>query len=288
MKTDMLDEDVYAYIMISYLPEQANELLRSFEILYGFNLEHADSAYLNLISQSQTMDRDDMKDYFVTMLMNDMIKLINEHGIRINSDTRLTALNEIGSGLLLIQHLNDYSQLHHLLGSEEDPVEVICDVLAEVSTMTSTQFMFSITDIDDTVIPGMMRYIESKMQHIAPGDDLTPMADRLKVFKEFTDGHESLGSFMLAKGIPAGLNIQDYVTHIKIEDYHQTDLSKLALDLLSVLLMAKDTYNLPVIGYRKLMNYLVLSLDWSSRIEVLLSRINTDFETFLMASRQGA
>jgi hypothetical protein len=285
-----IDEDVYSYILENYNQEQADELLRSFELFVGFGLQYADSDILQIISRSQLNELDDIRDEVTQTIATKLHAIITEHRLSIDESTSLHDLNEIASGLLLIQHLSDYGSILQLLESDASDEDKFADVMASLTTLTALNVMDLVKEMDPSFIKNLTAFVSEKDKAIN-GHKFLPidgrLLTRLRQFHEFIDQHSCMGIDLVKSGIPVGRPIEEYLPYLRFDIKTEDNIAQMALDLLSILMISSDGNALPLVAYKKISHDIFMNVDVAARIESIILKINTDFETELMARRQG-
>lgn len=288
MSSFILDEDVVDYIQSTFGDEKADELLRSFELLYGFGLQYPDSEFVDLISSASNTDPSVLNDRFYYRLVEKLVEIIKQHNITIKKDQPIYLINEFLSGLLLIQYLNDYRDIDYILSSTLPNDEKFAEVIHQVTVLTPLQVLDLIDELQDQTVILLQDFVKMRIGPTISKEELPQgLLNKLRSFNEFIEGTETLGRFILDIGMPVGIPIDNYIPYLLKQEQTNTP-AQTALNILSVLLLSKEGYNLPIVAYRKIANQLFTDLNQITRIETLISRINSDFETFIMAKSQGA
>lgn len=278
MATFNLDDDVVEYIASNYTHELGDELLRGLELLHMFGInEITEGSIVSIIASTQIEESDVVRDSVVHQVIAAIRQIATEHGLELQPNAGLYFLNEVVSAIYLLQQLNDYTTISTILESSDDDDDKIAQVVSSLSTLTAVEVRSEIVAVDQRLIAAIQAYIDQKTPSVV-NEPNHLLIQKYRDFRKWIGETGCLGVRLLANDVAIGLPLESYIHYIKLPEKDTS--GQLALDVLSVLLLASDGYELPMIAYRKISGHLATDLDQLSRLETTMLRINLDFEEY--------
>lgn len=287
---DLLDDLTVSYITTKFQPELITVLNDSFNILERFDLPEYESPYIDLISRSEDVEGDVTRDRFISTLRSQLVRVIDDHSLTLDedSDPTLTELNELLFFLLLLQDLEDTSQLSYRLnGAGTDRVKFV-DLLAFYTRITLFRGMELIETVDSTLIRAMLAMCKDKEME-TPVDLV-----HLKVWNDFSvfvGDSDCLGSKLRKTGYfnltveqmlaLSGLDLREHIDLVA-----KSSLPAAAIDLLSLLLVCKDSYVDPMKYLENNAAVLLNGVELLSKLTAVMTSMLTDFNNHLTAAKQ--
>lgn len=274
------------YIQYTYTEELRRTILSSFTLLELFGYTYYEDKYTDLISRYDTIDRSDKQDMFIRLLREDIGNIISEHGIILNyeMDIQLTELNEISHFLYLIQHLEDYSEVLYILHSNIKPRMMFIRVIARLTMLSEVRLLEMIENVSETLVDGLRRFIMNKQTELVEPIDVSHRKHTQRFFK-FTEETNCLGKTLYDQGyqsltLTELLNLLPYNISDQIDKKMLVSSPEAALDVLSLLIITKDDYQLPIFKFNKNTNYFTDKLEHVTRLEKIMLSILNDFNAF--------
>lgn len=272
----MLDQDVYDYVKTAYLPEQADEILRGFELLEAFGLQYYDSEFIPIIMNTDKYDPDDMRLAFNSQMIKSLNIVLNEHYIYLKSDTSLYIRNEILSSIYLLQHLNDYAPILQILESYLENDDKLIAILSHTCTLSDIVISDAVETFEASFLKGLYEYI---MTNHPDQDDQTQKDEihviNLKLFKSFLQEQSCLGLELVSSGSPIALEPDYYLKHLDVNK----PITELALDVLSCILVSQ-AYQFPTMAYRKHASTYIQDINRFTQIDTIITHMVGDFERY--------
>lgn len=272
----MLDQDVYDYVKTAYLPEQADEILRGFELLEAFGLEYYDSEFIPIVTNTDKYDPDDMRLAFNSQLIKSLNIVLNEHNVYLKSEINLYIRNEILSSIYLLQHLNDYSPILQILESYLENDDKLIAILSHTCILSDIVISDSVETFEPSFLKGLYDFI---MANHPDQDDQSQIDNihvkNLKLFKTFLHEQTCLGLELISSGSPIGLEPDYYFKHLDINK----PIVQLALDVLSCILVSQ-AYQFPTMAYRKHASVYIQDINRFTQIDTIVTHMVGDFERY--------
>lgn len=285
MSDDMfLDDAVVSYIMDSYTPQLADELLRSFELLFAFDKSFSESEFVELILDKGNQDNDNLMDVIIAKLKGKLNYILNEHTIKLQPETDFFIYNEILSALMLIQSLDDYTDIAVILESQLDKEEKLATVIANVSTLRETDIYPVIESFSEDLLTSILTlaYEREKTSSNKERDLIDKIMDRVHLLQKFIGDNTALGITFIKHNIRVAEPFHMYLSHITDYLPNVKNIPQKALDILSVLMISSDGYNLPLVSFRKYSHLLSMDLVTTSKIDAAITAILGDFEKHIL------
>jgi hypothetical protein len=257
-------------------------MLRSFELLFAYGLKYPDSEFAELAVTSDNYTQDAIVDLFSYKLRTALDRLLEEHALYLKPETSLETCNEIVAGVFLLQNLADYSMVAEILESYLDHEEQLIAILGYVSALNDIQLADAFSKTDGVFLTALRNFItqRSVTPAVEHSDDEGPLLVKLKRFRQFIDSNSALGITLLEDGVPCALPLEQYLGHLQHLDQTTLALPQLALDILSVLLLSPDSYQLPLLAYRKHSHGFITDLTTISQVDAIITHILNDFERY--------
>ena len=246
------------YIATTYLPELQKDILESFSLLEAFGLKYYEDKYIELIQRKDSITSDTKQDQFLIYLQSDISRIIEDHDIHINYDETptLEELNEIAHFLYIIQNLENYEYVSYRVHSDSTPRLIIIDLIEYYTLLKRHRVMQLISSVSDKLIEALKAYTEDKI-HTTTFLDQSHLKHIYYFFK-FTENHPSLGLTYFNQGyrnttLEELLNLIDLEVDLYIDELIDTKLNlpQAALDVLSLLILSKDTYEIPLLKFKQ-------------------------------------
>lgn len=288
MDDDMiLDEVVMTYILDSYTPQLADELLRSFELLFAFDKSFSDSEFVEFILDQGNQDNENLRDIILAKLKGKLNYVLAEHTIKLQPETDFYVCNEILSALMLIQTLDDYSDIGAILESQLDKEEKFATVIANVSTLRESDIYPVIESFSEDLLTNILTlvYEQEKTKGNKERDLINKIMDKMQLLQKFIGSNNALGVTLIKHNIRVAEPFHMYISHITDYLANVSSIPQKALDILSVLMISSDGYNLPLISFRKYSHLLSMDLVTTSKIDAAITGIIGDFEKHILDMR---
>lgn len=279
------------YIENTYVDTLKNDIYQSFILLENFGLKFYEDKYLNLISKSDTISNDDKADIFIFELKTDIRSIIADHYIFLenNIEVSLNELNEIAHFLYIIQNLEDYELISYRLYAEDTPRNIVVDLIAYYSLLSKPRLLELIGSVELAFIKSLQAFIEDKTDTITSIEK--KHLQHIRLFFKFINNTNCLGLRLFNDGY-VRVTLEDIVNLSRIDivnyidDLILTNPAQAALDVLSILIICKDTYEIPLLKFKQLNYYFTSKLENVTKLEHIIFKMLDDFNMFLEVEKQ--
>lgn len=281
-----ISETLRYYIEVKFVTEVKSIIYECFNIMELFSLKYYEDKYLNLISKEDSIDDSDKLDNFILMLENDLRDIIKDHSVTLEEKhIDLFSLKEICHGLFIVSALEDYSLVEHILTSYINSRDIIIALLSHYSLLEEYVLKETIIEVDDSLINALMLLIKDKEQSFDESYLRQKHEKYLKWFFDFTEKTDSIGYTLYEKGYRQLKLIEiceliPYDLKAYLEGSAKTSVAKVALDILSILILAKDSYEMPLFIYQKDPTIFLNDNELISKVYNILMRILEDFNEY--------
>ena len=289
-----LDELTQYYINQTFQPELKSVVYASFSIMELFGIKFYEDDYIDIIRREDTVSSDDKKDIFLYLLKRDINSIILEHGIVISDEleVRLTEYNEIAQFLYLVQNLEDYTEVVYRLHGEDKPRLILIDLIVQLSFMSKSRLLDIIVSVKDELISALKDYVVDRIENTSDEPPLdVKRKDYIDSFFSFTNEEDCLGIELYRDGY-TNVTLQelsDLIT-FSLPDYIDrvisTDAAKAALDVLSILIITKDNYSLPILKFSKNTGMFTNKMENIAKLNTTMLNMLSDFENRLHVEKQ--
>lgn len=289
-----INELTLYYIQVTLQPELQKVVYTSFSVLEAFGLKFYEDKYTELIQRDDTIDSNNKKDNFLLKLKQDVLNIITEHGITLDTDAEYTLhdVNEIAHFLYIVQNLEDYSDVAYRLHAMDTPKNIVVDLIHSLSMMSKSRLLDIIATVSPTLIASLKQFIEDKEDRL---DDPVVIDQKrrkyINTFFAFINQSECLGKHYYESGyvnvtLEELTNIIPYTLADALDKRILTDLPQVALDVLSILVVTKDQYTLPIMKFSKNTHLFTSKLEYVTKLQTTMLAMLNDFTMYLEATNQ--
>lgn len=289
-----LNELTLYYIQVTFQPELQKVVYTSFSLLESFGLKFYEDKYTDLVQRDDTIDTENKRDNFLFKLKKDITQILTEHGIIMDTDAdhTLNDVNEIAHFLFIVQNLEDYSDVAYRLHAQDHPKAIITDLIQSLSLMSKSRLLDIIASVSPNLITSLKQYIEDKEDKL----DATETFDAkhrkyINTFFAFIAESECLGRHYYESGY-TNVTLDELTNLISFNLAEMLDkkilmsLPQVALDVLSLLIITKDNYTLPLIKFAKTNHLFTNKLEHVTKLQGTMLAILNDFNMYLEATNQ--
>lgn len=290
----MLDisELTEAYIKNSFTPEVQIQLINSLVLLERFGVKNYEDDLESLITLEGMVDKDNIRDLFVEKICRYLTSILEEHGVYLNEEHQISLHErlEICQFLLLVQDLEDTSILAYSLTSDDTSRNVFIGILSRYSYLDDFRAMEIIERVDNRLISAMRKFVEDSLTDFNTLD--IGQLNEWKIFTAFINGSvETIGNTLKQSGY-------DKVTFSQLYQLEKDKIDKALLDnessnrpqaginAVSLLLLCKDTYQIPLMEFDKQVAGIFSHIDHVTAIRYIVSQILKDYQVFKEAYEQ--
>lgn len=289
---EQIDDLLAAYIDANFQQELIPVIASSFSILERFSVPYYEDRFIDLLTTADLVSSDDMRDLFIQNLRGMLIDLLKSHAVELDLEMEptLPEINEVLFFLLLAQDLEDTSQMSYRLNGFGSARTKFIDLLVYYSTLSQIRAMEIIESVSEGLIMAMLK--------MCSDNELSTQVDQVHRnywadFQKFTGGVACLGLSLKNKGF-FGLSVRDTLAlsgvdlASHLESVILTSPAQAALDLLSLLLLCKDSYQTPLVYMEANSGAIFHQLDTTTKLRALTSHILGDFGNMLEAIKSQA
>lgn len=286
-----ISELTNSYITISFPPVLQTQIQQALTVLEQFGVKYYEDDLEGLISLEGYVEPEDIRELFLEKVTRYLTEVLSEHHIQLDEsqDVLLGERLEICQFLLLIQNLEDLSFLGYRVFAEDTPRNILCSLIGRYSYITVVRAMEAIQSVEPDIILAL--------RGLCAEDDNQREAlnqKQLLDWKAFT-------SFIGKEVGTLGHHLYDYgYKHIRFEDILnlenktildriksvEKDHPQVALDLLSLLLLCSDTYQIPLLEYDKHASTILSDMEKVTIIRDIVGKMLKDFMVYREAYLQ--
>jgi len=277
-----METNINDYIGTRFTPELASVLRISFNLFELFEYPDYDLEFENMLSVSSSMSSDDLQDKFIAEVNKYLNFILSTHKITLDEDTTLYQKNEIVYALYLLQHIDDYETPVRILESSLTDEEKIAEILSQNCTLSSDMIFSLIVDINNELIVYLKKYLYdsiSQQSEELVDDEKTKILNNLKLFNKFTGNSNNVGSVLVKSGAKPNYRLKVYLPFVK-EVFKDKVAEEMVVHLFSLLLLAKETKDNVILGYREFNNLFFNDLNDISKMDNALVNLSMQFDKF--------
>ncbi len=262
------------------------KIFEALTILDKFEVRFYEDDLENLICLEGMIEKDNQRDLFLEKVGRYLSSVLEEHEVFLNEehDISLSERVEVCQFLLLVQDLEDKSLLSYRLYSDDNARNIFTSLLARYSYLDEFRAMEIVDRIGVTLIEAMKK--------ICKDTELTEQVidakqkEEWKIFNAFINkSAETIGFVLVDKGyskinFPDLYNLEKDFIDRSIKQNESSNRPQCAVDVISLLLMCKDTYQLPLMEYDKQLSVLFSNMDNVTGVKYTATQILKDYEIF--------
>ena len=275
MDEDLMDV-VHGYIAQTFSEELQAEIQNSFALFDVF--EHR-QAYVHLPDIVLDIDADNTdvtQLKFLSAIHEQLDVIFKAHQIDLSEEVELSTKNQILSVLFRLQQLEDVVPVLRILESSFSDEEKIAKIIEAYSELDEASVLIAIESIHPSTLEQLQSFLYSQEERVEkePEIDHQVFSEIQSNLKDFFSicGQDNLAFEFIQSGISVGRPIKLYYPYVKEYLIVKEDLQS-AKNLLSLFLMAQDTYQDPLQIYRTYSESLVLDTEQRMRIETQMAAL---------------
>lgn len=281
-----ISELTQAYIEENFPPQVQQKIFEALTILDKFEVRFYEDDLENLISLEGMIEKEDQRDLFLEKVGRYITGVLEEHQVYLNEEHEIT-LNErveVAQFLLLVQDLEDKSLLSYRLYSDDNARNIFTSLLARYSYLEEFRAMEIVDRIGGDLIEAMKK--------ICKDTELTEQVidakqkEEWEIFNAFINKSAEAVGFTLADKGYSKINFEDLYKLEKnlidraIKESETVNRPQAAVDCISLLLLCKDTYQLPLMEFDKQLSVLFTNMDNVTAVKHTTTQILKDYEIF--------
>ena len=286
-----LQDATLEYLQYKFQPELLAVVLDACSVLQRFNLTQYEFDLVNLITQGQEIDDDDIRTIFISRIVQELDKLLTEHFIYLDEDAEPTLKErvEISLFLSLMQDLENPEQAAYRVNGYGSPKAILVDLISVYSTMPRFRAMELIARVDERLIQAMAAMVNDKMEQV---ESDSHQREQWRRFYSFVNGTDCLGVRLHKEGY-FGLKLDELLSlsRYNLQEYLNqaatTRIPQAALDVLSLLYICRDTYESPLLGFDKNSTSLLSEYEHITRIRAVVTAIIGDYSLWVKTYEQA-
>lgn len=278
-----LDEMTIGFMAISFSHERQLEMYRSFELLDLFGLKYYEDDFTALLTTPDIVGME-RQDRFENMVKEKIVTLLYAHEVFVEKGILLKDANEIASAIYILQTLEDYSWVQYRLSSMQGNEIIVADILSYVSTYEPHEFLRLITAVSDNFMRLLRAVVDARVNEETYDPD-TAHDKMVKNLFSFCNNHPTMGGAMLAEGLNLNITLKqliDIVPHdlpTVLTEQGLKNPIQTALDIVTFIMIGKDTYQVPIVSYKRYANLFISDSVMITRLEPIVSKIIIDANT---------
>lgn len=259
-----------------------------------FGLKFYEDQLTELIQRDDTISKENKRDTFMLLIKQEVAKIITEHGIILDheADITLNDVNEIAHFLYIVQNLEDYSDVAYRLHALDTPKNIVTDLIVSLTLMSKSRLLDIISEVHPNVVAALKQYIEDKEDKLETVEMIDAKRRKyITTFFTFTEQTPCMGKELYESGY-TNVTLEELTNLIKfnlaenIDRRITTEAPQVALDVLSILIITKDNYTLPLMKFSKMNQLFTTKLENVTKLQNTMLAMLNDFNMYLEATNQ--
>jgi len=267
-------------------------IYKAFSLLEAFGNKFYEDQFIDLIQRDGDITSDTKRDMFYHLIQKEIKDVIKEHSIPLNEEANptLEEMNEVASFIYIIQNLEDYDVVSYRLNAEDTPRNIVIDLIKYLSLLDKPRLMEIIAPTEYYFIDALKAFIKDKEDVIEEPID-TKHLKYIRNFLGFIENSKCLGHTFFTEGFRS-LTLEEFTNLINpnipkhIDGVIHTNRAQAALDCLSVLVVCKDSYELPVLKFKQHTTLFTNNLENVTKLETSMLSMLIDFNMYLEVNKQ--
>lgn len=287
-----LAEITIYYVNNTFQPELKKSIFNSFSLLESFGKKFYEDQLIDLIQREDDITSDTKRDMFYHLVQKEIKSIIKDHYILLSTETNITLeeMNEVVNFLYIVQSLEDYSIISYRLNAADTARNIIIDLVDYLSLLEKPRLMEMITFVDNAFIDSLKAFIADKETDETESIDMKHMK-HVRYFMKFIEGNKCMGHTFFTEGF-SSVTLEQFAKLINknissyIDKLITTNRAQAALDCLSILIVCKDSYELPVLKFKQHTTLFTHDLENVTKLEASMLSMLNDFHMFLEVKKQ--
>ncbi len=287
-----LAEITIYYVNNTFQPELRKSIYNSLSLLESFGRKFYEDKLIDLIQREDDITSDTKRDMFIHTVQKEIEHIIKEHFIFLNADITVTLneMNEVVNFLYIVQSLEDYGQVSYRLHAEDTARNIIVDLIDYLSLLDKPRIMEIIAHVEDHFIASLKEFIKDKEEADTEKLDIKHLK-YLRHFFQFIENTKCLGHTLFNEGY-SSLTLHEFNELISmnigtyIDKTIMVNRGQAALDCLSVLLVCRDSYEIPILKFKQHTTMFTHNLENVTKLEASMLSMLNDFNMFLEVRKQ--
>ena len=286
-----LAEITIYYVNNTFQPELKKSIYNSFSLLESFGRKFYEDQLIDLV-QREDITSDSKRDTFYHLVQKEIKNIIKEHFIFLSQETNVTLeeMNEVANFLYIIQNLEDYTMVSYRLNAEDTPRNIIVDLIDYLTLLDKPRIMEIISHVEEHFIESLKAFIIDKEDSDDETIDMKHMK-HIRHFLNFIEHSKCMGNTFFTEGF-SSLTLEEFTRLIRsnipayIDKLILVDRAQAALDCLSILIVCKDSYELPILKFKQHTGLFTHDLENVTKLEASMLSMLNDFNMFLEVKKQ--
>lgn len=287
-----LSEITVYYINNTYQPELRKSIYNAFSLLESFGKKFYEDQLIDLVQREDDITSDTKRDMFYYIVQKEIKNIIKEHFIFLTEENNITLeeMNEVANFIYIIQNLEDYSIISYRIHAEDTSRNIIIDLIDYLSLLDKPRLMEVIAHVEDYFIDSLKAFIKDKEDNDNDTIDKKHMK-HIHYFLNFIEHSKCMGNTFFTEGF-SSLTLEEFIdlVGIDISSYIDklinVDRAQAALDCLSILIVCKDSYELPILKFKQHTALFTHNLENVTKLEASMLSMLNDFNMFLEIKKQ--
>lgn len=287
-----LAEITIYYVNNTFQPELRKSIFTSFSLLEAFGKKFYEDGLIDLIQREDDITSETKRDTFYHTVHKTIDQILKDHFIFLNKDVSVTLeeMNEIVNFLYIIQSLEDYSHISYRLHAEDTARNILVDMIDHLSLLDKPRIMEIVAHVEDHFIVSLKEFVKDKEDNNTEKLDIKHLK-YLRHFFAFIEDTKCIGQTFFKEGYNS-LTLDEFVELIPVNIASYIDKTlyinrgQAALDCLSILLVCRDSYELPILKFKQHTTIFSNNLENITKLEASMLSMLSDFNMFLEVKKQ--
>lgn len=288
---NLADITIY-YVNTTFQPELRKNIFNAFSLLESFGKKFYEDSLIDLIQREDDITSDTKRDMFIHTVEKEIQHIVKEHFIFFNPEVNVSLheMNEVANFLYIVQNLEDYSQISYRLHAQDTARNIITDLIDYLSLLEKPRLMEIISHVEDHFVQSLIEFIKDREENENEKIDIKHLK-HIRYFFKFVEQSPCLGLTFFNNGYTTvtlqeigeliSVNIASY-----IDKTMHTNRAQAALDCLSILLICRDSYEIPILKFKQHTTMFTHNLENVTKLEASMLSMLNDFNMFLEVKKQ--
>lgn len=279
-----MDEMIDIFVETFYSDEMKSLVYRGLGIFESFQHYEPFPELINLAMSHQSIENSELSNSFVDKVKSGLCDILSAHGLVVSSDSRLSHIVELCTGLGIIQRLENYESLARKLEGTKSDIEIVCEIFEQITALKFIELMDLIEELNPSFMEGLKTFIGLKDQENDANKEETAVfkMDSVKAFeKKF--GGDSLGVKLLRTNTPPGYEFKTYANLTRDFIVKEGNIRETALNFYSLMLISNDGHLSPITFFRQIAGEFFSDMSETNEIEKQLLLISAEHESYRRA-----
>jgi hypothetical protein len=271
------------YLNDATTPEMTEAIRAACELFDQFGLDTYEQDYEGLLMLDGNADQNATFDSIYDMTKAVQHKLLEEHGVVISEDARISELNVFLRALRLLE--GDYDapeQIISTIGMEGVAEDIFVELVQLVIGRDSEAIAHLVTHVDQRLLQLIMQRAEANHAVVLSHDEQVLKQQRVILYNNFVQFAQLKNlklAYLLTHGLDVGHPFNTYLNLIG-QDFNEMEPQAIAHELICMAFVSADAWANPRIEIKKHLDSYLSDIDKITKVDLFVNDLLLKFNSY--------